>query len=488
MSKDDYEYIKVEIKNLLLDDRNYRFPFSMTDRSQDAIIKYLLNSEDAKRIVTSINSYGYLPNNALYIVKSMEQSDKYIVKEGNRRCASVKALLNPAKYGLKYPKIAMKDIDCYLFDNPKLLDDLILSRHTQSEIKSWHRLQQARYVKDMVDNGTKLEDIKISQANVLYKLALFCEKLITNNKNIVNFIEMNNVSTVFERLFAKELDSVVPFSFDANNIIVKDDNEFDVFVKGFYKLVENKKADTRSLANAEMTRKFLFDNGLIKNIVSTSLSEKKENKQNKDETKRFSSKDNNIKEDNSSQSPAKKILPKEQIKLFQNINFSSLMIKYPSFCELSQELQKLNFKKQPYSAFILLRTFVEGAIKIYLKGISEFILNHKNKQSILSSFPCLLKDIEIIETDGLDLAVKKLKSLINLKSGKDYFIDISAEVRDYFNNAEIDNFRKEANKIIHKNCYPAIPEMVKRYGNPIEDKIGFLLFTEDFKINEIFLK
>lgn len=84
--------MKVSIKDLLLDDKNYRFPFSMVDRSQNAIIKYLLNNEDAKKIVDSINAYGYLPNNALYIVKSAEGNDKYIVKEGNRRCASVKAL------------------------------------------------------------------------------------------------------------------------------------------------------------------------------------------------------------------------------------------------------------------------------------------------------------------------------------------------------------------------------------------------------------
>ncbi len=486
MDIDSCKYMKVSIKDLLLDDKNYRFPFSMTDRSQNAIIKYLLNNEDAKKIVDSINAYGYLTNNALYIVKSTEGNDKYIVKEGNRRCASVKALLDPVKYGLKYPKTKIKEIDCYLFDNPKFLDDLILSRHTQSEIKSWHRLQQARYVKDMVDNGTPIEEVKINQSNILYKLALFCETLMDNNKNIVNFIEMNNVSTVFERLFAKELEVYLPFSFKGNELRIKDEIAFDIFVKAFYKLVEDKKADTRTLSNSEMTKKFLLTNKLINDAqpeASEKLSETqkpKEDNSNKQEAKN----DDSTKGDDSKKTSS----PKEQTKLFQNINFSPLMVKYPSFCELAKELQKLNFKKQPYSTFVLLRMFVEGAIKIYLSGVCELVKNHSNKKLILTTYTNLLTDIEINDNDGLEIVIGKMRKILSYKAGKDYFINTSSAIRDYFNNQEIDNFRKETNKIVHKNCYPAVPDMVKRYGNPVEDKIAFLLFTEDFKINEIYIK
>lgn len=261
------------------------------------------------------------------------------------------------------------------------MDDLILSRHTQSEIKSWHRLQQARYVKDMVDNGTPIEEVKINQSNILYKLALFCETLMDNNKNIVNFIEMNNVSTVFERLFAKELEVYLPFSFKGNELRIKDEIAFDIFVKAFYKLVEDKKADTRTLSNSEMTKKFLLTNKLINDAqpeASEKLSETqkpKEDNSNKQEAKN----DDSTKGDDSKKTSS----PKEQTKLFQNINFSPLMVKYPSFCELAKELQKLNFKKQPYSTFVLLRMFVEGAIKIYLSGVFSVIFYRLTSKLII---------------------------------------------------------------------------------------------------------
>lgn len=80
------------VASLHLDSKNPRLGRETSARAPREIIQYLFEHDKALEVAQSIASRGYFPNEPLLAIK---ENDRYVVVEGNRRLAALKALREP---------------------------------------------------------------------------------------------------------------------------------------------------------------------------------------------------------------------------------------------------------------------------------------------------------------------------------------------------------------------------------------------------------
>jgi len=170
--------MKIEFKNinsLLLDPNNARFAelYSGSDKEDD-LIEYLLYTEAAEEVAKNISSKGYYyPDAVLWVIK--RDGDKFLVKDGNRRCAAVKALGNPQKYGLDLSKMVIGELPVIVYEDENELERRIQEQHTHSLFREWDRIAKALKAYEMHNSGSSEENLREIDSNPsqLIKLASF---------------------------------------------------------------------------------------------------------------------------------------------------------------------------------------------------------------------------------------------------------------------------------------------------------------------------
>lgn len=229
--------LNVKLEDLVLDKNNPRFAelYSGSDKEQD-IIEYLLYTESADEVANAISDANeFYPDRPLWVLKD---GDKYIVKDGNRRCASVKALKQPTKYDLDLPKLVFTELPVLLYANKNDLDTRIRQEHTSNLFKQWGRIAKALEVHRLYKTGSSAESMSEldSSPNELIKLASFYfeavkiggddfKKLLRTGKG-----KSGGKTIIFERLFKYKSDC--GYTFKRNNeITIKNKNQFESFIK-----------------------------------------------------------------------------------------------------------------------------------------------------------------------------------------------------------------------------------------------------------------
>lgn len=170
--------MKIEFKNinsLLLDPNNARFAelYSGSDKEDD-LIEYLLYTEAAEEVTQNISSKGYYyPDAVLWVIK--RAGDKFLVKDGNRRCAAVKALRNPQKYELNLSKMVIEELPVIVYEDENELERRIQEQHTHSLFREWDRIAKALKAYEMHNSGSSEENLREIDSNPsqLIKLASF---------------------------------------------------------------------------------------------------------------------------------------------------------------------------------------------------------------------------------------------------------------------------------------------------------------------------
>ena len=134
-----YTQETVKLENLILDSNNPRFAELYSGSTEEEeLINYLLYNEAAEDIAKGIlKAKEFYEDRPLWVVK---EGEKYIVKDGNRRCSAVKALQFPNKYGLSLKKMVFKDLPILVYHNEKDLNERIFQEHTSSLFRKWDRI------------------------------------------------------------------------------------------------------------------------------------------------------------------------------------------------------------------------------------------------------------------------------------------------------------------------------------------------------------
>lgn len=204
-----YTHGDISLADLKLDVKNPRFAelYNWSNNEED-LINYLLENESGKEIAENISErQEFYEDRPLWVIK---EDNKYLVKDGNRRCAAVKALQDPEKYGLtKLKNFKIDKLPVFIYSDVGALESRIREEHTASLFRDWGRIAKAieayRLKTDWRDDELPHLD---SQPRDLIKLASFYYEAVKirweDLKKLLRSGKGKNwgKAIIFERLFS----------------------------------------------------------------------------------------------------------------------------------------------------------------------------------------------------------------------------------------------------------------------------------------------
>jgi len=254
----------IKLKDLKLDLNNPRFAELYSgSEDEDELIEYLLFNESAEDVAKGINKAGeFYPDRPLWVI---EKNDHFLVKDGNRRCAAVKALNHPSKFGINLPKHNFTELPVLLYKNEEDINTRILQEHANSLFREWDRIAKALEVYKMYSSGSSLETMKEidSQPSQLIKLASFYYSAVKIAGDDLKMLlrrgrgKSGGKTIIFERLFSYS--TLCGYSFrnkPSYKFVVKNNSLFEKYIKALVRyLQENPTTKTQDVDDQKI--KFL---------------------------------------------------------------------------------------------------------------------------------------------------------------------------------------------------------------------------------------
>ncbi len=227
----------IKVDDLVLDSNNPRFANLYNGKTETDIIKYLLTEENARELVDSISKNDFYEDEALWVLK--QKNGKFLVKEGNRRAAAVKALVNPENFDLKNDKKIIATLPAIVFTNEKTLNDRIREKHANPSFRAWSRIAKALEIFRLSQSGASKSEMEQVDSNVsdFMKIAHFYYKVVALKGDKFKELVRNSGSkggklTIFERLFSRREECGYSFlgKNDNYNIKITDDKLFKKYI------------------------------------------------------------------------------------------------------------------------------------------------------------------------------------------------------------------------------------------------------------------
>lgn len=194
--------------DLVLDIENPRFGELYTGSSkQEDLIEYLLFNESAISLVDRLAS-----SKEFYVDKPLlvfDDGKKKIVKDGNRRCAAVKALETPGKYGITAQPYKFAKLPVVIYKKKSEIEERIIEEHTNSMFREWDRIAKAIEVYRQFQSGSSvesMEEIDSKPADLIKLASFYYEAVKIGGDDLKKLLRKGRggtggKTTIFERLF-----------------------------------------------------------------------------------------------------------------------------------------------------------------------------------------------------------------------------------------------------------------------------------------------
>ena len=393
LNYDKWPRQKVLINDLFLDPENIRLGIEVQSSQQEALINDLFANENAMQVLESIATNGFFPDEIPVVIK---EDKKFVVIDGNRRIAALKALARPEivpsketsiKQILKTASPLIKNITVVVAPDRNSVRHFLASKHTQNTKRPWRPLRQAYFYKAELERGKTVQDLRNDYPTVdigkflrMINIHRIAKSIKYDNDRITKKVHNERtfpVSTL-ERLYEdKYVREFLGFEFDGDgDVQVKiGKNEFE---KGFKRVIQDiveKVVDTRAL-NTEKNRKEYLANFSASDIPNKTKVSKV--LKSKDFTEILP------------------VLTKKRIKLAPKDMLFTLQ--YPGVRRMLMELQNIDYHRFPNATHDLLRSFLECALKAYFDQNGNTIKPAKGKHYVF------LDDVLKAFKDEMDLA------------------------------------------------------------------------------------
>lgn len=260
----------VSLDDLKLDVNNPRFGelYSGSTKEED-LIEYLLFEEAAEEIAAAIvRKKEFYEDKALWVIK--DKDGKYIVRDGNRRCAAVKSLQLPSKYKLPVSKMIFETLPVYEYTDENELKSRISEEHAASLFRNWERIAKALQILDLAASGKKEEMESLDpRPGDFIKLGSFYKEAVkyggdTFRKQLRRGRGKTGGKTIiYERLFKDAKLCGYRFRNSPNfSIEVADRAKFKQYITALVKYIQaNPEIKTSDVDNNVFTLKTLKDYG-----------------------------------------------------------------------------------------------------------------------------------------------------------------------------------------------------------------------------------
>jgi len=450
------------ISELFLDQKNIRTPIS--DKDQNALIKDMFSNEKAYDLVKSYVQNGVFPDE---FPIAIEEDDKYVVIEGNRRLAALKALHEPdivPSYKNRIKKLAdpdIKAINVVIAPSREAAIKHIANKHTINYRKPWKPLRQAYFYKSQIDNGLSIDELmddypdhdipRFIKMLEMHKLAKSVEVDETHQEKVHD--ERKFPITNLERFYKdSNVKEFLGIEFDEYGR-VNGKIDTDEFYKGYEVIVNDiasGRIDSRRVNTKSEMKKYL--KGLPKEVKPD---KSKEGKFNSDdfEVKEPENKNGQDKNKKSNHSFPKGLFRTKELPF--NAKSNSLKFIY-------NELRTINVKRFPNATHDLLRSFLECSLVNFLKNIGDYDSAIKQADQHVPKLSEMLTYISKDEFQYLDDSTKEVVKTIKSKYDQDYSLP-------------------RMNMINHNENWAADEKEIRVAWSRIEKLMVILLNPEDAK-------
>lgn len=169
MANDPWSTTRRPVASLHLDPKNPRLGRETSARAPREIVQYLFEHDKALEVAQSIATRGYFPNEPLLAVK---ENDKFVVVEGNRRLAALKALREPGLLeGSMHRQIerlskmiedpaAIASVPVTLAPSRRATDRQVAGRHIGTPVLAWEAENRASFILDKLSEGYTNEQLR----------------------------------------------------------------------------------------------------------------------------------------------------------------------------------------------------------------------------------------------------------------------------------------------------------------------------------------
>src|ERR1700722_4974522 len=152
----------LSVASLHLDPRNPRLGRQTTSQPPREIIQYLFEHDKAIEVAESIAKRGYFPNEPLLAI---EEDDDFIVVEGNRRLAALKALREPGllegslrrsveRLARQIEDVSeLASVPVTIAPSRRATDKQIAGRHVGTPVLPWQAENRASFILDKLSEG-----------------------------------------------------------------------------------------------------------------------------------------------------------------------------------------------------------------------------------------------------------------------------------------------------------------------------------------------
>lgn len=409
MTTQSWQTKNLSVSSLHLDAKNPRLGRETLSRAPREIIQYLFEHDKAIEVAQSIASRGYFPNEPLLAVK---ENDRYVVVEGNRRLAALKALREPGllegslerqverlSRRITDPQGIVK-VPVTIAPSRRATDRQIAGRHIGSPVLAWQAENRASFILDKLEEGY--------DNNELHDELGFSLSDIQKARQTRAIADMARSLDLPEEVRAKldnpraklftTLERVIESSVGRDYLKVEPDSDHGLrgtttkneFVRGFTKLVTD-------VALGEQSSRTLNTNENIRAYFETWNSEERL------ANKRGSFVPSDVIQGNSVASPSRKPPPsptKKSKQVSKTVLPRDFKVRFGNdrLIDIRRELTRLDRKDFPNAGAVLLRVFFELTV-----------LNYLERTGKLAN---IIKNIEKKEGRTLPFGVPTMKQLV----------------------------------------------------------------------------
>ena len=375
---------RLSVTSLRLDTKNPRLGRSVSARAPREIIQHLFDHDKAIDVAASIAGRGYFPNEPLLAIR---EGKLYVVVEGNRRLAALKALRQPGllegpmqrKVERLSGQIAdlkrIATVPVTVAPNRRATDRQIVGRHIGTPVLAWEAENRASFILEKraegYDNDKLRDELGFSLTDIQKALQTRAIADMARSLDLPDKVRAKleapraKIFTTLERVFES--------SVGRDALMVKPDTDHGLrgtttkkqFVRGFEKLVTD-------VALGNVSSRTLNSNEDIKDYFQTWSAEERPAK------KRGSFVPSDVIQGRSAASSTRVSRPAQRRRRQKQIcptvipKSFKVLIGTDRLVDIQRELTRLKRAEYPNAGAVLLRVFFELSVVCYLKRTGGF--------------------------------------------------------------------------------------------------------------------
>lgn len=394
--------------DLRLDPTNVRLDRDSQNAPEGDIIRDLFLNEGAMSLARGVATVGWLTHERPVV---LNENGKWIVVEGNRRTAALKALHNPRSVPASFTELttlakqipnlkSLESIEVLIAPSRAAADELVANIHTANPRRAWSPLRRADFFYAQVEQkGATVEELKTRYPSAdvpKYIEMAEMQKLLRTVKYadpvLSDFVSKKTFPiSVFDRLYSNDkfLD-LAKISVDNNTGHVTVFGNQQDFAKLATKVVtdiRDRNIDTRVLNKPDLPayKKYMKELSILE-----------------------------VEKDSGAPVPVltKLIIPVNPHKAKLTLDTSALrgIDGFPAIDRILDEISRLKYRDFPNATFDLLRTFIEKSVKAYAESLEETIPTKRGQVSFDDTLAYLQDKIAGSGDKALIAAMQKLRS------------------------------------------------------------------------------